>query len=502
MKITNEIILGDYNKLKHLGALFFNKKKYSVAVSFVMKAALLMYESNIFYKDDELEYLMLAFGQKLIRQRLLYSNKTDKKKVVFYDYFVLNNRGLTEQYIEALASSNFEVLYIGCRKDDTFSDEIYSKIRNYDNFKVVSVSLNLDMLQTFYDMMFNFSPDMIIAHTAPWDVYGLTIISLFQNCKKYLINITDHAFWLGHTVFDYYFEFRDYGYNISKSYRNIPASKLLKLPYYPIVNEEIPFKGFNFNIVNKKIVFSGGSIYKIEGSPVFFQMVKYILDNHDDVIFLFLGNGNIEYIKNFIISNHYETRFFVFPERKDIYHVFKHSYLYLNTYPLIGGLMTQFACMAGIPPITLQKTTTDYSSDITELFTKCTKFPLNFSDKDELLKYVDIYLNNFDLYKKCCEELPNLIISKDSFNKLFLSYLGDSKNQLDTKTYDIDIISFAKDYITRFNENYCIKYYRLFVGRNRYLMFYFFSYICKYILYKILFIIRTKWCKYITGFKL
>ena len=492
MKITQAIILKDYNKLKCLAKNALAEKKYSIAAVLMTKAATLMYESNIFYRDDELEELVLLLGKEYINVTPSAGHQAGNKRLVFYDYFVMDNRGLTEQYIEALSHSDYQVLYIACRKEDSVSSEIYKKIKGYKNFTVFHTVLDIHHIQSLYDAIREFCPQKIIAHTAPFDIYGLALMHQCLDCTKYLINITDHAFWLGCTLFDYYFEFRDYGYNVSSQLRSIDRCKLLKLPYYPNINDQIPFAGFNFNIERKKLIVSGGSTYKIEGSPIFFEIVKYILDKHDETVFLYLGNGDFTHINDFILQNHYENRFFVASELKDIYEVLCHAYLYLNTYPVNGGLMTQFACLSAIAPITLRKNAFDYEGDINELFLSSPLFPIVFTDKNELFECVDTYLDNAALYNSYRKTLKDIIISKDSFRNLLLSYLKDGKQRLVAKEYCVKTNEFMEDCIVRLRADYNIKYYRIFLTRNKMAMVYFLPYLWSFVILKLFFLVRKK----------
>lgn len=62
---------------------------------------------------------------------------------------------------------------------------------------------------------------------APWAMEAITAFHAFPNVRKYLINLTDHAFWLGTSCTDYLVEFRNYGINVSRSKRGLPLSAIL-----------------------------------------------------------------------------------------------------------------------------------------------------------------------------------------------------------------------------------------------------------------------------------
>ena len=146
------------------------------------------------------------------------------------------------------------------------------------------------------------------------------------------------------------------------------------------------------------MIFSGGSLYKIYGSEVFFELVRYILDNHKDTIFLYLGNGDSKPIEKFIRNNKYENRFYYYKERKDINEVFKRCYFYLGTYPVTGALMSQFAVVNK-------------------------KIPLQYSDKEILCNRIEELFINSENIKftfgniEEIEEIDKLICSKNLLKK-------------------------------------------------------------------------------------
>lgn len=489
MIITEKCIFKDFNKLKKIAKQALSHKNLVFAILCINKAANLMYNSNLIYADDDLEKMLKELS-KIIFAKNNYSfnkynkNPENKKRIVFYDYFVLDNRGLTEQYLEAISNSDYEILFISCQKTEN-STEIYKKLTEYKIKSVLIAEKNsISKTKEIANVIADFSPDIILAHTSPWDVEGLIALSLFEGkCKRYLSNITDHAFWLGAKVFDYFIEFRNYGYNISKKYRGIPEEKLLILPYYPIVNKNIPFSGFNFDTTNKKLIFSGGSIYKIQGSPIFLEIVKYILDKHEDAIFLFLGNGDFSYLQKFVDKNNYQGRFFFSKERKDIYEVFKHCTLYLNTYPMIGGLMTQYACVSGKLPITLNTYGANHCNNIHELLLGKNDIKIQFSTKEDCEKAIDYYLENHIELTANSEIIKSEIITPNDFrNYLFGFFDGKIASPINKINYDINIKEWADNYIKRFNENKCISYYKLFICKSlkiriifiKYFVFYYF----------------------------
>ena len=109
----------------------------------------------------------------------------------------------------------------------------------------------------------------------------MTGIGAFSTVKgeavRFLVDLTDHAFWLGKCASDYVIGFRNVGYNVAIKYRKFNEDQVVLLPYYPEKRENYSFEGMPFDIKKHEFVFSGGSVYKIEGSQLYENMVRYIL---------------------------------------------------------------------------------------------------------------------------------------------------------------------------------------------------------------------------------
>lgn len=483
MQITKEKILYDFGRLKRKASLCFKYHLYSYSCSFLEMSSKLMYNANVKYYDNEIEELIHKLTSVIIKKQTFLPKKN---RIVFYDCFAWDNRGLTEQYMDSLISLNkYEILYICNHKIDNKGTEIKKKLKkaNITMYELYT-SNNIRKSKELYDVISKFTPESIIIHNEPSDISGLIVFdSLKDTCKRYLINITDHAFWAGTTCFDYFFEWRDYGYNISSSFRKIDEKKLLLLPFYPMINKSIQFQGFPFDFNNKKIIFSGGSIYKIQGSNRFFEIIKYILDTYEDTIFLFLGNGDSSVLKKFIKQNNYNNRFYFFSERKDIYEVMNHCYLYLNTYPISGSLMTQLACSCGKIPLTYNENR-NKDNEITELFINKININFVFYDLKTIFLQIDKYMQNSSETKKMEKQIKNLIITKDEFSIQLKNYLLGMKKQNIAQKYDIDVDSNINLFLKQINNN-MEKYYICFLKKNLFILIINLKYYYKYFWVKI-----------------
>lgn len=351
MLITEQIAKDDFNDLKLLASELVGKNELDDALKVISCAANLAYHLNFTYADDELESLLSAIGDKFLVDSGFFPNDN---RFVFYDAFGIDNRGLTEQYLTALNQWGVEYVYIiEGQVGDT--SNIRKLIDSNENARIHSLTLTSDSIDDALKLSLfikNFKPSKVFLHLAPWSSFAIAFWTALNNVERYLIDLTDHAFWLGKSCSDYFIGFRDYGLSVSKNYRGIESHKLLKNLYYPMVREGESFNGFPFDRDNKVVVFSGGALYKCYGDNfLFFDVLKEILNRFPEVVFLYVGNGNDREFNDFIVREKLQGRIYLERERKDINALFSNVDVYLNTFPLIGGLMSQYAVAHHVPLI-------------------------------------------------------------------------------------------------------------------------------------------------------
>lgn len=476
MQVTKQRVFSDFNKLKILARKYLEKKKYEEVMEILKIAARLMYNFNLIYTDDEMENMIVNISKELFKSEINLKMDNDNNIVIFYDYFSLDNRGLTEQYLEALINLDYKIIYITQQNNKVKMKSILKLLSNSSKAEYYIINSKLNKIEKtikIREIILEKNPRYIFNHTAPWDIIGMTALVGIP-AEKYLINLTDHAFWLGKACTDYYIEFRSYGKNVSKYYRKISSDKEFILPYYPITNKEIEFSGFPFEITNKKLIFSGGSLYKIYGSSEFFELVKYILKIDKDTIFLYLGNGNDKILRKFISDNNLEKRFYFFNERRDINEIFKRCYFYLGTYPLCGGLMTQLAVVNKRVPICYCGKGENIN-DVGELFINNSE-KFIFNNLEEMKLEIKKLLFDSKYKENKEEKLENKIISKKEFTEELKNILIKKKTTIyKEKNYIPDTNKVIAMYFEQENR-YLKNYGNIFLTRNLKLNLYFFKY--------------------------
>ena len=419
----------------------------------------LAYNWNQFYSDFEIEDLICKLSDKIYSKDCCYCKfnklandeyKADDNTVLFYDCFGLDTRGLAAIYAKALVSLNYKVIWVT-------TDKAIGKIPTIEKFlgkgNVVKVFIDMsysykkhiEQLSEAFEM---YAPKRAFFYTKPNDVCAEIVFYHYKNkVTRYQINLTDHAFWLGNNAFDYCLEFREYGAGLSRIERKIDESKIVLLPYYPLIDTSVEYQGLPFDKTGKKVLFSGGSLYKtIGGDNKFYKIVAKVLEDNADTVFLYAGSGDdSELVK---LSEIYNGRVFHIQERKDLFALMTHVDAYLNTYPMIGGLMTQYAAKAGLPPIILID---EGKTDASGLLLDQDKANIEFHKVEDVVSEISRLLQDLDYRKQRALDIKTRVFSENDFTLLLSEILyGKSKrcyaNCPDTK-------NFRKEYISRFNLN-------------------------------------------------
>lgn len=427
MSLSKKQILKDYNKLKEIAIQSSAQNKLTKSIAFTEAAAKIAYQFNFQYCDDDLEENIYKIGKLIIKDKNL-RYKGIINKVVFFDSFAKDNRGLTQQYLRAIFSWNCELLYI--TSQNNIGEQIASELADYPKSQIIRVD-NKSFSQNLLDILdaiILFRPERAFLHFSPSDILGIAVWSHIRDTERFFINLTDHAFWLGKSSFDYSLEFRGYGIHISEFERRIPKEKLLFQPYYPIISAK-KFKGFPEQTKNKIIAFAGSTYYKVYGDNFkLLNLIKKVLLSNENLIFLFAGGGNDIPIKKFISNNKLENKFLLIGNRDDISEVIKHIDIYVNTYPMIGALMSQYASLMKKPIIGYTSNELYSFNDTEDFLGVRQKGILVKTTEGEFISYFSDLLTNNNKREENIEYTCNSVITAESFNRLLLNTVTTKKN--------------------------------------------------------------------------
>lgn len=433
-----------YERLYLDGDKAKKKNHFFKAISFFSYAAELQYYYNSIYVDYRIEYSLKQISEKLLEP---YLKLGITNRYVFYDALGRDKQGLSQQYIDALNNIDCEFMFIfeNCSYNDNI--EIIRELKRNRRVRVVEMGKNLSLEQkiTFlYSLLKEYNPSKAFLHLLPWSTMAIVVFHAFPNITKYQINLTDHAFWLGAFLLDFSIEFRNYGYTVSLERRRITIEKLLVLPFYPIVTKE-KYLGLPVGVANKVKILSGGAYYKIYGeNDFFFFLMKDILEDNPRVVILFVGTGNDLPLRKFIHNHNLESRIILLGFRKDINELFKYSDIFLGTYPIGGGLMSQYAAIHSKPLLVFAKKNDKSIESII-----CTNKYADFSiyDRVELLSEAKKLVNNSKYRIDRGRFFYDLIIKKEHFIDEFAYMLVENSTK---RAGRLDIIDY---------NDICEKYY-------------------------------------------
>lgn len=418
MKLTQENIEKYYENIVARAQKAISKHNIEKACFELNSASALAYNFNFRYADERCERIIDKISeQTLCDCKINFTPVIDR--IVLYDAFSWDNRGLTQQYIRALMAKGYEFMYIfGSGKDSELGNSIIKELETYSQVCIVEIDQKLssaDKIRSIYSRVVAYSPQKALLHIAPWSIEALAAFTALDNVTKFNINLTDHAYWLGGSTFDFNIEFRDYGATVSAEKRNLRSDQLLMLPYYPITSDNT-FAGFPDITNGKTIIFSGGAVYKVYGeNGIYFKIVKRLLDENPNAVLLFAGGGNIKRFKDFIQNNNLEQRVVLLGNRSDINQVFRHSDIYLGTYPFTGGLMSQLAAINGLPILayTDPKFTTNYVEGIV-----CQSYNIHITHENlkEFFELGHRLCADKEFRSKKGAELKKCVVSVEQFN--------------------------------------------------------------------------------------
>lgn len=432
-------------ELKKYAEKTLHAKKYENSLTAIEVGAKILYKYNQIYKDDEFEHFLLEISNLLINKGEM--KEKSEKIVVFYDGFGLDTRGLALIFLKAIAELNYKLIYVTKKESINTQPTIKKLLSGYQvTYEYIRDSNRINRIKELNNVFLKYNPTDAFLYTTPYDVSAITVFNAFKGkITRYQIDLTDHAFWLGINAFDYCISLRDLGATIEYNYRKIPKENIIFLPYYAYIDKNEPFQGFPFDSEGKKVIFSGGALYKTLGDTEnkYYKIVDHILENNVDTVFLYAGDGDNSQL--LLLQKKFNNRVFHISERKDLYQVMLHSTLYLNTYPMFGGLMMHYAVSAHKIPITLK-----HNHDADGLLFKQDQIKIEYEDIETLENDVDKLLNDKNYLKSREDLLLNSEITEEKFKKELNNLILNQKTNYLIKLDYVDTNDFRKEFMSRF----------------------------------------------------
>ena len=306
---------------------------------------------NNILRDDEVEDVIKYVSVNYIDSTIDIMNGGAHGTVVFYD-----NIGTTiclgVQYLRGLADNGYRVIYIydgiaaiNCHMLEEvkkFTKEYYL----FDSKRVVE--RGVFMGQKIRDIIVKANPSKIIAHFQATGALDVSVLYSIKGAKKIRIVPGDHHFYLGYDCFDYFIEFRPFGWSTALFERKIPSERIYSLSYYPLIDEFVSFNGLPSGTKGKIVLASGGAAYKFQGSNCFYDMVETILHENENAVFVFMGRPSPQMVQLSQKEN-MNGRVFLLGYRMDFVAIMKRIDILINSFPFSGGLFCQTAAFFSKP---------------------------------------------------------------------------------------------------------------------------------------------------------
>lgn len=458
MKVNLRVVKAGYKGIKKLAFKAFEAGNYEKSLSYIEKASILATQIMWRYADEELDSLQAKIAEECIKKRD-GEYVVDSKKVVFYDYFGLTFI-LALQYLRTLSNLGYEVLYLMEERvnvEPTILDSI--DLEKNITIKIIKTNTNiLNRINDIYHSILDYKPSKLFLHINTVSACLPVLHHLPKQITKYYINLGDHAFWLGSTAVDYSFEFRSFGAVVSEEMRGLKKEQLLLLPYYPIVDKR-EFMGFPDEVKDKVIIFSGGDFYKtVDREDNYWKLCYNILSQNPNAVILYANKGINDYGNNlmheFIIKNRFENRFIPIGFRRDINEVMMHCDIYMGTFPMSGGLMSQHAAINAKPILQFYPTSLFSFEETESMICFREKFDISFTDEKRFLEEAKRLIDSEAYRRKQGKKLQEAMITQEEFEKIFEASLETHQTQLSIEKVNINYTALEQWWIDVNNRGY------------------------------------------------
>lgn len=455
-------------KLFSFASYCFNLRLYGPMVKFIALIARVNYHFYLDYRDDDLE----ALADKLATRCVGSNNVTVKENfddIIFYDAYGWANRGLTEQYLQALVKhKNITYIYDGTQ----FSpDKSIIKLLESNQCQILLLNHTMALTKrvtSIKNLARFLNPGMIFIHAAPSSFTPFIIRKVFASSKLVNINITDHAYWLGYSIMDTILEFRKFGGFVSTNGRGIGEEKIQIIPFHPHIETTNDIAAdLSFIEADKLTIFTGGDFSKINSEgDTFFLLMKEIVERYENSQICVAGGGDPGRLVKFIKDNDLDGKIIYIGFRKDLAAVMAQIDIYLSTFPIGGGLMNAYA-IANKKPIMslvdrkLQHTFIENQYDI--------PFSVSYTERNEFFSELTKLVNVSEYRVKQGERLAKFAATGENFSSLLKQFLDKNLPAFGTtSSYDIDLKK-SREIAFDAEKNGNGKFHRVFIKELRWL---------------------------------
>jgi len=150
----------------------------------------------------------------------------------------------------------------------------------------------------------------------------------------------------------------------------------------------------------------------------------------------------------------YPERVYRTEERKDLLEVLKRSDFYLDTYPIGGALMVQYAVLAKTIPIMVKSDALSGGILINQ-----ENLAVYHQSFDEAKGTIDRVINDNNYRMKLISEFEGSVIDEKKFSEQLNDAIDGVKKVAMNIPVNIDVANLREVYFRRFDERYLERYY-------------------------------------------
>lgn len=445
IKCTYGIIKKDIRKC-------IDKGNYSKAFTLIDTYAVLSQTINDHFYDKEIEDFLQQIAEKTLGLKTNTFNG-DAKKIVFYDQ-IGTTICLGLQYLRALKKNGYEIIYIFESPLRKVKQDLLNEVKQIcSEYYVFEGKSTIAVGKQIQTVILEAHASKLITHFSAEGALGMSVLYSISGIEKYRIVPGDHHYYIGVDCYDHFFEYRRFAIKVAHEERGIPLKKIYKLPYYPIITSFCDFQGFPKETEGKVKILTAGSEYKFRGSNWFFDTCEWILKNHKNAVIIFLGSASTQ-IVNFIKEKGLENSFILAGYRRDFVECMKHVDMFLNSYPMGGGLV-------GLTSINLSKPVISHFEELNALQNSIRSFlgaedvdsPISFDDDDKMKSYVTKLINDASFRQEEGARMKSMANTEEKFTKTLNEYLNGELPSVDTVVSTSCHLDYRRDcYIKLQNE--------------------------------------------------
>jgi hypothetical protein len=474
--ITEHGLYDDFEHYKKQASLAYSRGDVDEALDAMRLACILAKTYYLCYEDDELENLLRKIAERFSAGQSGVLRKPDK--FVFYDTHTTDNIALTQQYLGALIAWDVDFVYITTKSLASSKRKLIARMLDgcarAEVHELSPTETAEGRVKAIREILDATDAGSALIQTTADDLEGCIAFWPYKTMTRYYLDISDHSFWIGATFFDRYIEFRSYGYNICLQHRKIAGDRVLVQPYYPILSSKA-YKGLPDSAPGAVKVLSGGRIEKIYGmGDMYFGLVAEIIKQNPSVEFYYAGGGafgkagQTSYIEAQLKSRGIDERFHMLGFRDDLVSVIEHMDIYIGTYPLGGGLMTQLAASGGVPIV--QYVSEGLSSSVDEfLVNLASDDPDTFvfrGDVEGFLQRVRELVKDPDERGRLGEKYRESLISRDEFDSELKKLIFEAQSSCEVRRYDVSCSELRHNQVDV--ENNCYHSYERIMVKSDY----------------------------------